>query len=201
MRESTTGFVILGVLATIGPSSGYDVRQFIEQSVSHFWNESFGQIYPELKRLRREGLVAPVSETPEPGRKRQRFRITPAGRRALREWLAAPAQPERVRVEFLVKLFFGHESGPAANRQHVEALAARHRERVGRLRQVGELVVTENPEDPQLVYWLLALRHGQVISEARVRWSREAARLLDAHERGGSRAVVAAWRVMLREDA
>jgi len=37
--------VLLGVLA-IEPMSGYDLGLTIRQSVGHFWNESYGQIYP-----------------------------------------------------------------------------------------------------------------------------------------------------------
>lgn len=37
--------------------SGYDVKQFLESTIAHFWNESYGQIYPTLKALEAEGLV------------------------------------------------------------------------------------------------------------------------------------------------
>lgn len=201
MRENTTRYVILGVLATIGAASGYEIRQFIRQSVSYFWNESFGQIYPQLTALRVAGLVAPVADKTGDARRRQRFRITAAGRRALRLWLEKPAQPEHVRVEFLVKLFFGHEGAPATSRAHVAALAARHRERLALLSRVGGPAVDADADAPQLVYWLLALRHGEVISRARVRWAEEAKRLLEAAERGGNPAVLSTWRAILKEDA
>jgi DNA-binding PadR family transcriptional regulator len=199
-RESTTGYVILGVLATTGPASGYDIRQFIRQTVSHFWNESFGQIYPELKSLVAGGLIAPAGK-PGSGhaRKRQRFRITAAGRRELQAWLDTPAQPEHVRVEFLVKLFFGHDATATANRAHIAAVAARHRERLALLDRFGApAALEESAGAPQLVYWLLALWHGHVVSRARLRWTEEARQLLDAAERGGNTAVLAAWRALLK---
>ena len=37
--------------------SGYDLGQNIRGSVGFFWNESYGQIYPNLKKLAAEGLV------------------------------------------------------------------------------------------------------------------------------------------------
>ena len=51
MRESRSRYAVLGAL-TIAPMSGYDLRAFFDQSVRFFWNESYGQIYPELRRLR-----------------------------------------------------------------------------------------------------------------------------------------------------
>jgi PadR family transcriptional regulator AphA len=48
--------VLLGLLA-IEPMSGYDLRQTILASVGHFWNESYGQIYPNLKKLADGGFV------------------------------------------------------------------------------------------------------------------------------------------------
>ena len=47
--------VLLGLL-TIEPMSGYDLGQTIRASVGHFWNESYGQIYPNLKKLAAAGL-------------------------------------------------------------------------------------------------------------------------------------------------
>lgn len=224
-RESTTGFVLLGVLATTGPASGYEIRRFIQQSVGHFWSESYGQIYPQLKALEASGLVEPVdsggsvaaartkgttaakratsakSESRASERGRKRVRITNAGRRVLKTWLEAPARSERVRVEFLVKLFFGHEASPAASRAHVQAVAKRNRERLDFLERIGGPAVADDAGAPQLVYWLLALRHGLVISRARVRWSEEAVRLLDAAERGGNRALLTTWRNLMKENA
>jgi DNA-binding PadR family transcriptional regulator len=198
-RASTTGHVILGVLATTGPASGYEIRQFIRQSVSYFWSESFGQIYPELKVLLAAGHVAPVRDAGGQSRRRRRFRITPAGRRALRAWLETPAQPEHVRVEFLVKLFFGHDAPPNANRAHIETIATRQRERLALLDRLGAApALAASADAPQLVYWLLALRHGLVISRARLRWAEEARQLLDAADRGGNPAVLTAWRALMK---
>ena len=48
-KENRSKYAVLGMLAT-GPKSGYDIKQTIETSIGHFWNESYGQIYPILKR-------------------------------------------------------------------------------------------------------------------------------------------------------
>jgi hypothetical protein len=53
--------VLLGLLA-IEPMSGYDLGLTIRASVGHFWNESYGQIYPNLKKLETERFVISKTE-------------------------------------------------------------------------------------------------------------------------------------------
>ncbi|MEW5918268.1 MAG: PadR family transcriptional regulator, partial [Gemmatimonadota bacterium] len=104
--RKTTPYVILGFLAQGVPLSGYELRKAIALSVGHFWNESFGQLYPELQHLTKAGLIQPVADRTAT-RRRARYRITPAGKRALADWAAAPAPPEPVRNELLLKVLFG----------------------------------------------------------------------------------------------
>ena len=40
-----------------GPHSGYEVKQLVDHSARFFWAASYGQIYPELRRLEAAGLV------------------------------------------------------------------------------------------------------------------------------------------------
>ena len=57
MELSATGKVILGMLAA-RPRSGYEVKQLVDKSARFFWAASYGQIYPELKKLEEAGLIA-----------------------------------------------------------------------------------------------------------------------------------------------
>jgi hypothetical protein len=52
-RSRATRFVILGVLNTFGPLSGYGVKEVIAQTIDFMWSESYGQLYPELKQQAR----------------------------------------------------------------------------------------------------------------------------------------------------
>ena len=56
LEGGSTPNALLGLLS-LGPMSGYDIRQLIPRSIGYFWNESYGQIYPGLKRLAAAGLV------------------------------------------------------------------------------------------------------------------------------------------------
>ncbi|MDP3180161.1 MAG: PadR family transcriptional regulator [Spirochaetaceae bacterium] len=100
--KSRTPYLILGLLAE-GPCSGYDIRRITLARFRFFWSESFGQIYPCLKGLEREGLIAAAGES---GRGKVVWRITAAGKRAFAEWLKVEAQPETVRYEAILKFYF-----------------------------------------------------------------------------------------------
>jgi DNA-binding PadR family transcriptional regulator len=60
-RSSSSMEVLLGLLA-IDSMSGYDLGLTIRSSVGHFWNESYGQIYPNLKKLAADGFVTAKME-------------------------------------------------------------------------------------------------------------------------------------------
>jgi PadR family transcriptional regulator AphA len=101
-----TARVILGMLK-LGVPTGYDIKKVIDGSTRFFWTASFGQIYPELKRLRRAGLVRAKQE-PRGKVKRTVYELTPKGEEALREWLTDRENVIfEIRDESLLRLFFG----------------------------------------------------------------------------------------------
>ena len=82
MELSPTGRVILGLLA-VEPQSGYDIKALVDNSTRFFWAASYGQIYPELKRLAERGLIEAEADS-EGGRRRTTYRITDRGARGAR---------------------------------------------------------------------------------------------------------------------
>ena len=57
MEPTAATWAVLGLIA-LKPRSGYDVKRIIDTSIRHFWAASYGQIYPELKRLEEVGWIA-----------------------------------------------------------------------------------------------------------------------------------------------
>ena len=106
MVSGATPNALLGLLS-LGPMSGYDIRQLIPRSIGHFWSESYGQIYPGLKRLAAAGLVAKKTERKKGSPDRHVYSLTADGREQLRRWLKLPVAEEVPRNELLLKLFFG----------------------------------------------------------------------------------------------
>jgi PadR family transcriptional regulator, regulatory protein AphA len=101
-----TARVILGMLR-LGVQTGYDIKKVIDNSTRFFWTASFGQIYPELKRLRRAGLVK-AEQSPRGKVQRTVYSLTPKGEEALREWLTDSYDVLfEIRDESLLRIFFG----------------------------------------------------------------------------------------------
>ncbi|MBZ5582901.1 MAG: PadR family transcriptional regulator [Acidobacteriia bacterium] len=173
MQRSSSGPEILLGLLTVEPMSGYDLRQAILGSIGHFWNESYGQIYPNLKRLAAGGFVKSRT-VHQPGKPdRHIHSITEKGRQRLRKWLAVPPQPEIPRNELLLKLFLGAQTSPDILIGYVDDMARQSRailETLGRALAEG---VEANPHHPAVPYWTMAARFGQLEMEAHLRWAEE----------------------------
>jgi DNA-binding PadR family transcriptional regulator len=167
MELSQTAYVILGMLAW-RPMSGYDVKSIVDQSTRLFWAASYGQIYPELRRLAAAGLVK--AEAAEGGRRRTVYELTEAGRSALREWLERPPQTFETRDEGLLKLFLASAAPDAAIRA-LDAKRAYHERKLEQLRAIEAAGQAEG-------FTAVVLRYGIESSEWNVAWcEREAERI------------------------
>jgi DNA-binding PadR family transcriptional regulator len=151
MELSPTACVILGMLDW-RPMSGYEIKGIVDKSTRFFWAASYGQIYPELRSLSEAGLVAGKAN-PQGGRKRNVYRLTAAGRRALRAWLEAEPEVYEVRDEGLLKLFFASATGGESAPNTLEAMGRGHR------RIVDQLKATEAQGPPEGFAYVV-LRHG-----------------------------------------
>jgi DNA-binding PadR family transcriptional regulator len=171
-RSSSSSEVLLGLL-TIEPMSGYDLGQLIRISVGHFWRESYGQIYPNLKRLAAEGLVTAKAERQKGKPDRRVYSITGKGRERLAKWLAVEPQPEIPRNELLLKLFFGAQVSPAIPIANLERMVEEERALLKQFRQ-AEQEIEGNKRYPDAPYWRMTVRFGLLELEAHLRWAQEA---------------------------
>jgi DNA-binding PadR family transcriptional regulator len=123
----TSAYVILGLLG-LGLRSGYEIKRAADESTRHFAAISFRQIYPELKRMRRLGLVR-ATDAPTGDRRRTLYQLTPAGRAALDAWLRRADEDMTVELRHggLLKLFFADRLGPVDRLAIVERIRDRHR--------------------------------------------------------------------------
>jgi len=87
------------------PRSGYDIKQTIDRTIRHFWAASYGQIYPELKRLEAVGWIEGTDGS-RGGRSRRVYSITPQGTNELRRWMYGEEVRIELRDESLLRLFF-----------------------------------------------------------------------------------------------
>lgn len=127
-----TRYVILGLLSE-GPQSGYDLKRIIETRFRFFWNESYGQIYPQIRQLEQERKIRKL-DTPDDVRNKQLYAITDLGVKDLRGWMKEPDLKESIRLELLLKVYFAKFASPAVLREHIQAFAMTHEDDLAQLR-------------------------------------------------------------------
>jgi PadR family transcriptional regulator AphA len=158
--------VILGLLA-IGPRSGYEIKQTVDRSTRFFWAASYGQIYPELRRLEREGLIE-GEDAPTGGRARRVYRLTGAGRKELLGWLTSMGDlTVELRDESLLRLFFADSLPLEDGLQLLEGRRRGHEAFLAALREIEALP----GDDPPFVD--LVLQWGIDFNEWGVKWCTE----------------------------
>jgi DNA-binding PadR family transcriptional regulator len=106
-----TSYAVLGLIGYLQPCTPYDLKRFIEQSISNFWPVPHTTFYVEPARLAVAGYLEERQESG--GRRRKLYSLTPAGRQALEKWLATPAAaPPELRDELELKVFLGADPRP-----------------------------------------------------------------------------------------
>jgi PadR family transcriptional regulator, regulatory protein AphA len=182
MEGGATPNALLGLLS-LGPMSGYDIRQLIQRSIGHFWSESYGQIYPGLKRLATAKLVEKKTERKKGSPDRHVYSLTAEGREQLRKWLKLPVVAEVPRNELLLKLFFGACVPPRVNHEHVQTYLESHQKELQVYAAIEKTLRKEKKNDPQLPFCLMTLSMGRHRSAAMVKWCKETLAELDGIER------------------
>jgi DNA-binding PadR family transcriptional regulator len=162
-KLSPTGRVILGFVA-VEPMSGYDIKAKVDKSTRFFWAASYGQIYPELKRLAEQGLIEPDEET-DGGRRRTTYGITRAGRDALAGWIRDPELTHELRDEGLLKLFFAGLLGRDDAIAVIEAARERYTEKREALLAVEPVAAATERIGPNAV-----LEYGLGMTEFAIGW-------------------------------
>jgi len=140
MELGKTSYVILGMLRK-GPKSGYEIKAKADVSTRFFWAISYGQIYPELKRLEQAGLIEGQADAGS-GRQRRVFSITPLGVQALRDWLTSPGElHSELRHEGVLRFFFAEALDHEERVELLHAIRAKHerlREELSAIRPAAE---------------------------------------------------------------
>ena len=165
MEQNAITPVVLGLLAD-RPRSGYDIKAVVDRSTRFFWAASYGQIYPELRRLEKEGLIE-GEDAPRGERGRRVYEITKAGREALVEWLLGPTVTIEYRDESLLRLFFADALPGEVALQLLEGRKRGHEEYLETLRAID----ARPGEDPPFVD--LVLRWGIAFNEWGASWCQQ----------------------------
>jgi DNA-binding PadR family transcriptional regulator len=183
-KENRSKYAILGMLADC-PMSGYDIRKHAAHSVSHFWKEDYGHIYPTLKLLVDEGLATRVEEPASPGKpSRHVYTVTEEGRDALAAWLEEMPNPPNLRVELLLKVFFGSMAEPERLALMLEAQAKACETSLKQLEEtevfLRQAFVNGGEEGRAARFQLATLDYGKSYYETFAAWCRRSLESLGA---------------------
>ena len=157
--------VILGLLAG-AERSGYEIKAIVDRSTRFFWAASYGQIYPELRRLEHAGLIE-GEDAPNGARPRRVYRITPAGHDELQAWLRGSDVTVELRDESLLRLFFADALPREEALGLIEGRRRGFEQVLERLREID----ARPGEDPPFVD--LVLRWGLAYTEWETQWCAE----------------------------
>lgn len=176
-RPSTPfGYALLGLVHQ-EPSSGYDLCRLFEATPMAHYSSSPGAIYPALRRLERQGLIAGETEKADSLRPRRVYRPTRAGVAALREWASRPVTRDEVvrEVDLLMLRFalMGRLVDPDASLDFLRGLIAEVEAYLGELGRHHEKVASAG-----YAHGRLALESGIEQYRGLAGWARRALREL-----------------------
>jgi PadR family transcriptional regulator AphA len=104
MAAPPATYGLLGMLATRS-WTGYELTRQVRRSLRFVWPTSEAHLYREQRRLVELGWAS-VEDEPAGRRTRKRYAITPAGRRALADWLATDPDEPHFQVEGILRTFY-----------------------------------------------------------------------------------------------
>lgn len=181
---TATSFAILGLLA-VRPWPTYDLAKQINRSLSHFWPRAESNLYAEAKRLVAGGYAVARQEQAG-GRRRTVYRITPQGRKVLREWLDAPGGETRLESEPLLKVFFADQGSKGDLLDTLRAMGATAEAQQAILRRMAEEYhAGRGPFPERLAVNVLALGLVWQHLEATIAWSRRAVEAVGKWQKPG----------------
>jgi transcriptional regulator len=88
LPQGTLDLLILHIVAA-GPIHGYAIAQRLQQISRDVVQVPQGSLYPALHRLENRGLLAAAWKASDTGRESKFYRLTPKGRRQLKEEAAS----------------------------------------------------------------------------------------------------------------
>lgn len=179
-KSGKSQFAILGMLALLKQSSGYNLKKHIESTTHNFWKETFSSIYPVLESLEQQKLIIKIDEAPENERQRNIYTLTKKGHKILENWLIQPAENIQIRNEFLLKLFFGNLIPVDITIQHLKDYKKKLRTYLSSYQAIKkDLSILDSSEK---LYGSFTLDHGIEMVLASLTWCDTTIKKLQAQQ-------------------
>ncbi|MDD9150323.1 MULTISPECIES: PadR family transcriptional regulator [unclassified Sporolactobacillus] len=98
--------VILGIINE-NSRTGYEIVEVFKTIFSHFFDGSYGSVYPALHKLEQQGMVTKQTVVQEGKPNKFVYSITAQGKEQFKNYLKTSLQPEKVKSDFLMRMYFG----------------------------------------------------------------------------------------------
>jgi DNA-binding PadR family transcriptional regulator len=159
---------VLGLLKE-RPVHGYELRKQLAQKLGFFWTVSFGSLYPTLRRLERAGAVEKATVSDSASRRKQVYRITPAGERRFLELLEEGAASSWEEDKFPLRLAFFRYLRPEMRLRLLERRKAYLEDKLDE----GRLSLKRAKRSTTDTYTLSLMRHGMDTTAHDIAWLEE----------------------------
>ncbi len=145
---------------------GYELRKQLGQKLGFFWTVSFGSLYPTLKKLERRGVVEKFFTGDQTSRRKQVYRITPAGEAEFLELLAEGAHSSWEEDKFPLRVAFFRYLRPEARVRLLERRKAYLEDKL----EEGRRALARAGRGAGDTYTLSLMRHGVETTEHDITW-------------------------------
>lgn len=154
--------------------------------MANFWPASQQQIYRELDRIHREGLLEATLIKQEKSPNKRIFRLNDSGREELADFIRTETGPAAVRDDLLVKVVAlgpGNREDVAAAIHHRRALSTEKLALYERLREslLGDLTEEQYLAEEDGFGLYFALKRGLSFERENLRWYSEVLAAIGAH--------------------
>lgn len=183
-------------LLSVEPMTGYDLSKRFETSVAYVWHAPDSQIYPELRRMEKDGLLAGEQVPWGPNSKKTQYRITAEGAAAFRAWMNTPLEYSRERDPVHLKAAYLEWAEPQAAKAQMLAHIADHTIRRGQWEeQIHELqtgtslmlnkrlaAMPKSEHKRITAYKIFAYEGLMARAQAEIDWARNGLKLIDSFD-------------------
>lgn len=176
---------ILGFLS-YEPMTGYDLAKFFSSSVNFFWHAQTSQIYLELGKLEKNGMVSSeqILQTEKPNKKL--YSLTPAGKEELQRWLKenkdTPDAFKDYKSAFLMQIFFSGDTSETETMERLQKFSSQCQEIFQQLDGIANQLQSTPEKDPvsarRAACWALTADFGKRYMEMCTQWAQDGIRTL-----------------------
>jgi len=177
------GNALLGLL-NYNPMTGYDLKKIFDHPMGFFWVAQMSQIYRELNKLEKKGLVKSEVEPQEKRPDRKVYQLTKEGKKTFLDWLNKfPDQlSETSRSRFLMRIFFSSRIKLEELAFEIKRYKKEKEERLEYLNKVEQWIKDYTREEKykeDAFCWSLIVRKEYKSSAAGIEWANECLKFIE----------------------